>query len=115
MDEIKEHWFDIIKGYFPEGADLFSNPTKDQFCLDVSWKLKNDQNRPNKRSTILRLIISEEIIEDYRDAGNSSKRSYDQRLIEFVKDTMNHFEPNHNTPYGQPRPVETVYIPFDIT
>ena len=115
MDEIKKHWFDIIKEYFPIGADLFLNPTKDDFCLDVGWKLKNDQNRPNKKSRKLRLIIPEETIEDYREAADGSKRSYDQKLILFMKKTMNNFEPDHNTPYGQPRPVETVLVTFGIT
>ena len=114
MDEIKKHWFDSIKKYFPEDADFFLNPTKDDFCLEVSWKLKNDQNRPNKKSRKLRLIIPEETIDDYREAADGSKGDYDQRLIDFVKDTMNKFKPNHDTPYGQPRPVETVLVPFDI-
>ena len=65
MKAIKEHWIGIIKEYFPKDAELFLHHIQD-FCLDVDWKLKNDQSRPNKRSKKLRLIISEETIEDYR-------------------------------------------------
>ena len=115
MDEIKRHWLDIITDYFPEESELTLSPTKDDFSLDVSWKLITDQNRPSKRSRILRLIIPDETIQDYSNAGDTSKSSYDQRLIDFVKDTINKFQPDHDTPIGQPRPVETVRVPFGIT
>jgi hypothetical protein len=77
--------------------------------------LKNDPNRPNKRSKKLRLIISEETIEDYRDANDDAKKSYDQKLKKFVEKTMAHFEPDHDTPYGRTISVETIHVPFGIT
>lgn len=114
MKAIKEHWIGIIKEYFPKEVELFLHPIQD-FCLDVDWKLKNDPNRPNKRSKKLRLIISEETIEDYRDANDDAKKSYDQKLKKFVEKTMAHFEPDHDTPYGRTAPVETIHVPFGIT
>ncbi len=115
MNEIKGHWFNIIKDYFPEGAELTLKPTGDDFSLDVCWYLMNDQNRPKKRSRILRLIISYDEISDYRNAGDDLKDKFDQKLIAFVKDTLNSFEPDHDTPLGQMKPVEEVVVPFSIT
>jgi len=114
MKAIKEHWIDIIKDYFPQEGELFLHPIRD-FCLDVNWKLKNDPNRPNKRSKKLRLIISEETIEDYRDANDGPKNNYDQKLKIFVDEIMAHFEPEHDTPYGRTTPIETIHVPFGIT
>ena len=78
MKTIKEHWIDIIREYFPREVELFLHDIQ-HFCLDVNWKLKNDPTRPNKRSKKLRLIISEETIEDYKDANDDAKKRYDQR------------------------------------
>lgn len=114
MKAIKEHWIGIIKEYFPKEVELFLHPIQD-FCLDVDWKLKNDPSRPNKRSKKLKLIISEETIEDYRDANDGAKKGYDQKLKKFVERTMANFEPDHDTPYGRTTPVETVHVPFGIT
>ena len=114
MNEIKRHWFDVIEDYFPEGAELTLSPTEDDFSLDVSWYLMNDENRPSKRSRILRLIIPFETITDYSNANEDSRHSYDQRLIAFVRDTLNNFEPDHDTPVGQERPVESVVVSFEI-
>lgn len=113
MKAIKEHWIGIIKEYFPKEVELFLHPIQD-FCLDVVWKLKNDPNRPNKKSKKLRLIISEETIDDCRDANDDPKKSYDQKLKKFVEKTMAHFEPDHDTPYGRTTPVETIHVPFGI-
>jgi len=114
MKAIKEHWIGIIKEYFPKEVELFLHPIQD-FCLDVYWKLRNDPSRPNKVSKKLRLIISEETIEDYRGTNDGAKKNYDRKLIEFVERTMTNFEPDHDTPYGQTTPVETVHVPFGIT
>ena len=114
MKAIKEHWIGIIKEYLPKEAELFLHPIQD-YCLDVDWKLRTDPSRPNKRAKKLRLIISEETLEDYRDANDSGKEGFDQKLIKFVEMTMANFDSNHDTPYGRTTPVETVHVPFGIT
>ena len=114
MKEIKDHWIEIIKDYLPKECDPFLHPNRD-FCLDVDWKLKNNQNRPNKRSKKLRIIISEETVEDYRDAHDGPRKNYDRKLRKFVDKTMAHFKPDHDTPYGRTTPVETIHVPFGIT
>ncbi len=115
MEKIKEHWIDIIKNCFPQNASLFLHDLRD-FCLDVDWKLGTDQSRPNKRSKKLRLIISEETIEDYKNIVNDDHRiSFDQKIVSFITDTMDHFDPEHDTPYGAATPTETIHLPFGVT
>lgn len=114
MKEIKEHWVDIIKDNFPKDSYQFLHQI-DAFCLDINWKLKSDPSRPNKRSKKLRLIISEETLEDYRDANDEVVNNYDQKLNKFIGDTMANFSPDHDTPYGKIEPVETIHIPVEIT
>lgn len=114
MKEIKEHWINIIKGYFPEDSELFLHSMQ-EFCLDIDWKLKNDPARPNKKSKKIRLIIPEETIADYRDTNEGPRKKYDQQLIKFVGQTLVHFEPDHDTLYGVVTPIETLHVPFGIT
>lgn len=114
MKEIKEHWIDIIKEYFPKDSCQFLHQI-DDFCIDINWKLNNDPSRPNKRSRKLRLVISEETLEDYRDANDEVKNNYDEKLTKFISDTMANFIPDHDTPYGQTEPVETIHVPVEIT
>jgi hypothetical protein len=114
MEKIKEHWINIITENIPKDSYQFLHQI-DDFCFDINWKLKNDPNRPNKRSRKLRLIISEETMEDYRDANNEAQNKYDQKLKKFITDTMSNFNLDHDTPHLGTVPVETIHVPIEIT
>ena len=114
MQEIKEHLVEIIEANFSNEIYLFLH-LMDDFCLDINWKLNNDSNRPNKRSRKLRLIISKEKLEDYRDANDKVKGNYDQKLKKFIANTMVNFIPDHDAPHGATEPVETIHVPIQIT
>lgn len=114
MQEIKEHLIHIIKENFQKDHYQYLHQI-DDFCLDIYWKLNNDPSRPNKRSRKLRLIISEETLADYRDANDEVRNSYDQKLNKFVADIINNFNGDHDTPYGETEPVETVHVSINMT
>jgi hypothetical protein len=114
MKAIKEHWLDIIMKSFSKDAGVYLHDIE-EFCLDVDWKLKNDPTRPNKRSKKLRIIISIENLDDYRDANSGAKNGFDDKLLTFVEKTLAQFDPDHDAPYDRTPPVETVHVPFGVT
>jgi len=60
--------------------------------LRIDWKLGNDPNRPNKRSRLIRVIISEEAIDDCQDFNKAGVR-----FLEIIKNRFSAFNPDHTT------------------
>ena len=87
----------------------------DYFCLDVSGKITTDQNRPNKPAKPIEITISKEKLDDYAEAPKSSKKSFDQRLIEYIKTKTANFKPDHEVPYDQSVPAEKWHILVEMT
>lgn len=114
MNAIKEHWFEILKSHFSNHAEIYLHDM-DDFCLDVQWKLKNDPNRPNKRSRKIRLIISERTIDDYSEADDQAKQKFDTKLNNYIAQYCATFNPDHDTQRDQATPVVTVHLPFGMT
>lgn len=92
----------IIKDIFPENAELK--------CYDIdiviSWKLNNDKNRPNKRSKTIKIIITEEFFEDYRDNTEDKQKAAREGFKKYIKTKYENFEPDHDEQKYQPPPME---------
>lgn len=70
------------------------------YHVSNSWKLNNDSDRPNKRSKSLVITISQEALENYRDAPENSQIRAIEKLEEIVKARLNDFNPEHDAPWG---------------
>jgi hypothetical protein len=102
-ENLEARLMDIVKPIFPNNAEIRRRPSSDGLELRVVWKLTNDANRPNKRSRRIILVVSEEALEDYNDGNHDVK---EKRIMKVITERLKGFNPNHNTPYGQPEPEE---------
>ena len=63
-----EIWSESIRPIFPTNANIRTNySVHENYEIFVDWKLNNDPDRPNKRSTIFQIKIPYEVVEDCQD------------------------------------------------
>lgn len=105
-EDIEKRFATILMPLFPIEATYVRVTAQGDLSFSISWKLKNDLARPNKRSRYIILVIPEEYLEDYRDGSQHERVARETRIIEFVKERLKQFNPDHTTPYGQPVPEE---------
>lgn len=102
-------WIELIRPLFPPNARVETIGGND-VVLRIDWKLGNTPNRPNKRSRLIRVIISEEVIEDCEDFKLAGTK-----FFKVIQKKMASFDPEHDQPRGAAPPVENWTIStFDI-
>ena len=98
-------WIEVIRPLFP--TDTIIEPKGEEYdgfivdtnrvepfeggdvIFEIRWKLENNQNRPNKRSRSIRIIIEEEAIDDcvdFKEAGLKLKEIIESNLTTFNPD-----------------------------
>ena len=84
-------WVKLIRPLFPRNARIEIDAGRD-VILRIDWKLGNDPARPNKRSRLIRVIISEEAIADCADFKQAGSR-----FKKIIEDKLSGFHPDHDT------------------
>ena len=105
-DDLERRFKEILVPLFPKEAECTRVTAQGGLSFSVSWKLKNDSARPNKRSRLIILVIPEEFLEDYCDGSQHECGARETRITEYVRERLKQFNPDHTTPYGQPVPQE---------
>jgi DNA-directed RNA polymerase subunit M/transcription elongation factor TFIIS len=90
----------VVGTAFPAGTDI-KMTLNDDLIFAIDWPLNTDQNRPNKRSRIINLIIAYEAIEDCRDF-NIAERN----LKRFIQEKLIYFNPEHEHSKYMSQPVQ---------
>lgn len=108
--KIHEHWLNLICPLFRKDAYLSVLDLKEDYEVLVSWKLGTDPSRPSKRSKTIRIIVSEEAVEDYLKKSESKRENDDEKLVQFIKSNLENFDPNHDNPMHLPRPEAPPWI-----
>lgn len=104
--ELTQHFSGLLKPLFPNHADLRLIPSGNGIQIFVDWKLNNDQERPNKRSRKIIIRFCQETLEDY-EAGQPQERTIaDNKIVQLISHRLSSFEPNPDTHYGFPEPLE---------
>jgi hypothetical protein len=102
-------WIELIRTLFPKGARIEIDEG-DDVVLRIDWKLGNDPDRPNKRTRLIRVIISKETITDCKDVKTAGTR-----IKKIIQDKLSLFNPDHNTrKYARPPIEEWVLSTFDV-
>lgn len=107
---IKEYLKSIITPHLPKNYNAQLRECLD-FCLDVSGKITGDDDRPHKSARPIEITASKEKLEDYAQGPKSSQKSFDERLIKYIKTKTENFNPNHDVPPDRSIPVERWPIP----
>lgn len=114
MEQIKKHLKSVIVPHLPKNSEATLRECN-YFYLDITGKITGDPHRPNKHAKSIEITISKEKLDDYLEGPKSSQKSFDERLIEYIKTKTANFNPDHDTPYDRSPPVERWPVPFGMT
>jgi hypothetical protein len=107
MKDYSNHFRNLIETQIPDDARILVPSGGDDMVILFSWRLKNDARRPNKRSRMIRIVISEEAIEDYAAGTDGLRLASDARLVSWLQQELHKFDPDHDAPLGVEPPPAT--------
>lgn len=110
MSDVAQYFVTLLTPLFPTEAELRMLPPMDGLRISVSWKLKNEPSRKNKRSRKIIMVLSQEAQEDYVDGDTHTRQAIEGRIVHFATERLKEFDPNHDTAYGHPDPEEIWYL-----
>ena len=105
-EDLLDFWVRLITPIFPENAWIVSSCSDDNHIILIDWKLRNDPQRPSKRSRKIQIIIKEDAIEDYLDKGEHDRELYGNTLKQLVREWYNHFNPDNDSLTTRSIPTE---------
>jgi hypothetical protein len=94
------HFRSLLESKLPADARILSPDGEGDLILLATWRLNSDPARPNKRSRMIRIVISTEAIEDYRRGSDGTRLAGDGRFLGWVGEQLAAFDPNHDAPLG---------------
>ena len=80
----------------------------------ATWRLSSDALRPNKRSRMIRIVISQEALEVYAHGSEEARLTGDERFIAWFRRQLSTFDPSHEAPLGVEPPSVTWPVGTDI-
>jgi hypothetical protein len=106
MKDYGNHFRALIEPQIPDDSRILLPGGGDDVIILISWRLKSDDLRPNKRSRMIRIVIEEEAIEDYAAGTDGVRLASDARFASWSKRHLDKFDPDHDAPLGvEPTPV----------
>ena len=106
MKDYTHHLRNLIELQIPQDSRILMPSGGQDLIVLLSWRLKNDDFRPSKRSRMIRIVISEEAIEDYAAGTDGVRLASDARFTSWLQRQLEKFEADHNAPLGvEPPPV----------
>jgi hypothetical protein len=106
MKDFTHHFRELVKQQIPDESRILIPRGDGDMVILVTWRLKSDEFRPSKRSRMIRIVISEEAIEDYARGSDGVRLASNDRFVSWIKRQLDAFDPNHDAPLGvEPPPV----------
>jgi hypothetical protein len=100
MRDYGGHFRDLVEQHLPDGARVVMPGGGADIIIFATWKLKSDPTRPNKRSRMIRVVISAEAAEDYASGSDGLRMASDSRFETWLRLRLDTFDPNHDAPMG---------------
>lgn len=96
----------IAEKCLPMGARLIASGGEGYYVMLASWKLGTDPARPHKRSKTLRIVLTQEALDDYARGAKGERNSADARFEASLRSRLSKFNPSHDAPLGSEPPIE---------
>jgi hypothetical protein len=107
MKDFSNHFRALVERQLPDDPRILMPRGGPDMMILATWRLGTDPPRPNKRSRMLRIAISEEALEDYARGSDGVRLASDERFVAWLRRRLSTFDPNHDTPLGVEPPAET--------
>lgn len=106
MKDFSNHFRDLVKRQLGEDPRILVPRGAQDMMILATWRLSTDALRPNKRSRMVRIVISQEALEEYARGSEEMRMACDERFVAWFRGQLTAFDPNHESPLGvDPAPV----------
>jgi hypothetical protein len=106
MKDYGSHFRQLVQLQLPDDSRILIPRGGQDMMILASWRLTKDMFRASKRSRMIRIVISEEAIQDYARGSDGTRLASDQRFVTWLRLQLSAFDPNHDSPLGvEPPPV----------
>ena len=113
-EDLLDYWVRLITPIFPTNAWIVSTYSKDNHIIQIDWNLRNDPQRPGKRSRKIQIIIKEDAIEDYLNKNKPERELYGTILKQLICERYDHFNPDNDSHTPRSVPTEKWLISKDV-
>jgi hypothetical protein len=98
---------EIVEAQLPDDARILMPRGGADLMILVTWRLHSDPTRPSKRSRLVRVVVSEQALEDYAIGSEARRAASDVRLVTWLRSRLGDFDPDHEAPLGVEPPAVT--------
>jgi hypothetical protein len=107
MKDFSHHFRELVERELPSDPRILVPDGDQDLMILATWRLGTDPRRPNKRSRLVRILISQEALEDYACGSDGVRLASDARFSTWLRQQLQAFDPNHDTPAGTEPPAVT--------
>jgi hypothetical protein len=113
-EDLLDHWVKLITPIFPPNAWIVSLFSKNNYIIQIDWKMGSDPKRRDKRSKKIQIIIKEDAIDDYLDKNKNDRELYNAKLKQSTYERYHFFLPDNDSATNQFIPMETWLVTKDF-
>jgi hypothetical protein len=107
MKDLTTHFRELVERQLTDDPRVLIPDGAPDMMILATWRLKGDPARPNKRSRMIRIVISQEALDDYARGSDGVRLASDARFVRWFQRQLSTFNPHHETPLGVEPPAET--------
>jgi hypothetical protein len=107
MKDFSTHFRELVERQLPDDPRILIPGGAPDMIILATWRLNSDSARPNKRSRMVRIVISEEALADYTRGSDGVRLASDARFVSWFQRQLSDFDPHHETPLGVEPPAVT--------
>lgn len=113
-EDLLDYLVRMMRPLFPMNACIVSGISGGDYKIQIDWQLENNLHQQNKRSRKIKIIISENAIQDYLDHKKERGELYDGRIKSLIYQWYKVFNPHHDASTTRLTPTENWLISKDL-
>lgn len=107
MKDFSNHFRELVKRQLGDDPRILVPRGAQDMMILATWRLSADVFRASKRSRMIRIVISEEALQDYARGSDGARLASDERFVTWLRSQLSTFDPNHDSPLGVEPPAVT--------
>jgi hypothetical protein len=107
MKDFSNHFRDLVKRQLGDDPRILVPRGAQDMMILATWRLSSDAFHPNKRSRMIRVVISQKALQDYARGSDDARLASDERFVAWFRRQLSTFDPNHDSPLGVEPPAVT--------
>jgi hypothetical protein len=107
MKDYSNHFRELVQRQLGDDPRILVPRGAQDMMILATWRLAGDAFRPNKRSRMVRIVISQDALEEYAGGSDDARLASDARFITWLRQQLSGFDPSHDSPLGVEPPSVT--------